>query len=76
MGKHAECCEEHCVHTDLVNKVLKDLPDEDALYDIDTFISDMEGRLSDTVTVLSFEKKLSVFADIPLFLKTDAVQPL
>ena len=34
MGKHAECCEEHCVHTDLVNKVLKDLPDEDALYDL------------------------------------------
>ena len=34
MGKHAECCEEHCVHTNLVNKVLKDLPDEDALYDL------------------------------------------
>ena len=32
MAKHAECCEEHCVHTNLVNKVLKDLPDEDALY--------------------------------------------
>ena len=34
MGKHAECCEEHCVHTNWVNKVLKDLPDEDALYDL------------------------------------------
>lgn len=34
MDKHAQCCDEQCIHTDLVNKVLKDLPDEDALYDL------------------------------------------
>lgn len=31
---HAEVCEAHCVHDDLVKKVLEDLPDEDALYDL------------------------------------------
>lgn len=34
MVKHAECCDEQCVHKELVNKVMKDLPDEDALYDL------------------------------------------
>ena len=34
MEKHAQCCEEQCVHTQLVDKVLKELPDEDALYDL------------------------------------------
>lgn len=31
---HAEVCEGHCVHQNLVNKVLMDLPDEDTLYDL------------------------------------------
>jgi len=31
---HAECCEAHCVHDNLVKKVLQDLPDEDTLYDL------------------------------------------
>ncbi len=34
MEKHAQCCDEQCVHTQLVDKVLKELPDEDALYDL------------------------------------------
>ena len=34
MVKHAQCCDEQCVHTELVNKVLDELPDEDALYDL------------------------------------------
>lgn len=34
MEKHAQCCEEQCVHTQLVDKVLQELPDEDALYDL------------------------------------------
>ena len=34
MEKHAECCDEKCVHTELVNKVLNELPDEDVLYDL------------------------------------------
>ena len=34
MVKHAECCDEQCVHKELVNKVLSELPDEDALYDL------------------------------------------
>lgn len=31
---HAECCDEKCIHEELVNKVLADLPDEDTLYDL------------------------------------------
>ena len=34
MTKHAQCCEEQCVHKELVDKVLEELPDEDALYDL------------------------------------------
>lgn len=34
MVKHAACCDEQCVHKDLVNKVIGELPDEDALYDL------------------------------------------
>ena len=34
MVKHAACCDERCVHKDLVNKVIGELPDEDALYDL------------------------------------------
>ncbi len=34
MVKHAQCCDEKCVHPDLVNRVLNELPDEDALYDL------------------------------------------
>lgn len=34
MTKHAQCCEEQCVHKELVDKVLDELPDEDALYDL------------------------------------------
>lgn len=34
MEKHAQCCDEQCVHKELVNKVLDELPDEDALYDL------------------------------------------
>ena len=34
MEKHAQCCDEQCVHTQLVDKVLQKLPDEDALYDL------------------------------------------
>ena len=34
MEIHAQCCGEQCVHTELVSKVLDELPDEDALYDL------------------------------------------
>ena len=34
MVKHADCCDEICVHKDLVSKVIGQLPDEDALYDL------------------------------------------
>ncbi len=34
MGKHAECCDEQCVHKELVNKVMLEQPDEDSLYDL------------------------------------------
>lgn len=34
MEKHAQCCDEQCVHTQLVDKVLQELPDEDTLYDL------------------------------------------
>ena len=31
---HADVCEAHCVHENLVKKVLSELPDEDYLYDL------------------------------------------
>ena len=31
---HAECCDQHHVHDELVKKVLAELPDEDTLYDL------------------------------------------
>ena len=31
---HAECCGEHCVHENLVEKVMQQMPDEDTLYDL------------------------------------------
>ncbi len=31
---HAEVCQTHCVHKNLVDKVLGQLPDEDTLYDL------------------------------------------
>ena len=34
MSLHAECCEEQCVHKELVERVLEHQPDEDALYDL------------------------------------------
>ena len=34
MSLHAECCDEKCVHPQLIKTVLDELPDEDALYDL------------------------------------------
>ncbi len=31
---HAEVCQDHCVHKNLVDKVLGQLPEEDTLYDL------------------------------------------
>ena len=32
--KHAECCEETHIHPELLMKVSREMPDEDALYDL------------------------------------------
>ena len=34
MSLHAECCDERCVHKEIVEHVLAHQPDEDALYDL------------------------------------------
>ena len=60
MGKHAECCEEHCVHTDLVNNVLTDLPDEDTLYDLAELFKVFGDSTRVRILIALFESELCV----------------
>ena len=36
--EHAEVCQEHMVHTDIVEHVKPDMPDEESLYDLADFV--------------------------------------
>lgn len=60
MGKHAECCEEHFVHTDLVNNVLTDLPDEDTLYDLAELFKVFGDSTRVRILIALFESELCV----------------
>lgn len=60
MSKHAEVCDEKCVHTDLVNRVLKDLPDEDALYDLAELFKVFGDSTRVRILVALFESELCV----------------
>ena len=60
MDKHAECCEEHCIHENLVDKVLKELPDEDALYDLAELFKVFGDSTRVRILVALFESELCV----------------
>ncbi len=60
MGKHAECCEENCVHRDMVDKVLKELPDEDALYDLAELFKVFGDSTRVRILIALFEAELCV----------------
>ncbi len=60
MIKHAECCDEKCVHTNLVNKVLAELPDEDALYDLAELFKVFGDSTRVRILVALFESELCV----------------
>ena len=60
MAKHAECCEEHCVHQSLVDKVLSELPDEDALYDLAELFKVFGDSTRVRILVALFEEELCV----------------
>ena len=34
MHEHAECCDEYCVHPELLARAEQDMPDEESLYDL------------------------------------------
>lgn len=60
MIKHVECCEEHCVHKNLVDKVLAELPDEDALYDLAELFKVFGDSTRVRILVALFEAELCV----------------
>lgn len=60
MVKHAECCEERCVHTDLVNRILDELPDEDTLYDLAELFKVFGDSTRVRILVALFESELCV----------------
>ncbi len=60
MGKHAECCEENCVHRDMVDKVLKELPEEDALYDLAELFKVFGDSTRVRILIALFEAELCV----------------
>ncbi len=60
MEKHAECCEEHCVHKELVNKVLKELPDEEVLYDLAELFKVFGDSTRVRILIALFESELCV----------------
>ena len=60
MGKHVECCEEQCVHKKLVDKVLKELPDEDALYDLAELFKVFGDSTRVRILVALFEAEMCV----------------
>ncbi len=60
MGKHAECCEEQCIHKELVEKVLTELPDEDALYDLAELFKVFGDSTRMRILIALFETELCV----------------
>ncbi|MCR4567403.1 MAG: metalloregulator ArsR/SmtB family transcription factor [Pseudobutyrivibrio sp.] len=60
MGKHAECCDEKCVHREMVDKVLKELPDEDALYDLAELFKVFGDSTRVRILIALFEAELCV----------------
>lgn len=60
MSKHAECCDEQCVHTDLVDRVLRDLPNEDSLYDLAELFKVFGDSTRVRILVALFESELCV----------------
>ncbi|MCR5195354.1 MAG: metalloregulator ArsR/SmtB family transcription factor [Pseudobutyrivibrio sp.] len=60
MVKHAECCEENCVHRDMVDKVLKELPDEDVLYDLAELFKVFGDSTRVRILIALFEAELCV----------------
>ena len=60
MLKHAECCDENCVHKEMVEKVLTELPDEDALYDLAELFKVFGDSTRVRILIALFEVELCV----------------
>ena len=60
MVKHAECCEEQCVHKELVANVLSELPDEDVLYDLAELFKVFGDSTRVRILIALFESELCV----------------
>ncbi len=60
MSKHAECCDEKCVHSDLVSHVLEQLPDEDTLYDLAELFKVFGDSTRVRILIALFESELCV----------------
>ena len=60
MVKHADCCDELCVHKDLVDKVLSELPDEEVLYDLAELFKVFGDSTRVRILVALFESELCV----------------
>ncbi|MBO6127720.1 MAG: winged helix-turn-helix transcriptional regulator [Pseudobutyrivibrio sp.] len=60
MVKHAECCDEQCVHKELVANVLKDLPDEEVLYDLAELFKVFGDSTRVRILIALFEAELCV----------------
>ncbi|MBQ3967193.1 MAG: winged helix-turn-helix transcriptional regulator [Lachnospiraceae bacterium] len=60
MSKHAECCDEKCVHSDLVSHVLEQLPDEDTLYDLAELFRVFGDSTRVRILIALFESEMCV----------------
>lgn len=60
MVNHADCCDELCVHKDLVDKVLSELPDEEVLYDLAELFKVFGDSTRVRILVALFESELCV----------------
>ncbi|MCR5415836.1 MAG: metalloregulator ArsR/SmtB family transcription factor [Pseudobutyrivibrio sp.] len=60
MGIHAECCDEQCIHKNLVDKVLAEQPDEDALYDLAELFKVFGDSTRVRILIALFEAELCV----------------
>ncbi len=60
MVKHAECCDVQCIHKDMVDKVLAELPDEEALYDLAELFKVFGDSTRVRILIALFEEELCV----------------
>lgn len=58
--EHAECCDEHCIHSELVQKVLSDIPDEETLYDLAELFKVFGDSTRVRILLALFESELCV----------------